>query len=305
MVAQPAVFAGLPREISASFLDADGPGRVSAHGSRIRRYRTIWISDVHLGTRGCKAEFLLDFLKWTDAETIYLVGDIVDGWSLKKSWYWPQTHNDVVQKVLRKVRKGTRVIYLPGNHDEWLRDYVRLQFGGVEVVEDAVHVTADGRSFLVLHGDAFDVVVKHARWLALLGDTAYDLALFVNRHFNALRRRLGYQYWSLSGYLKRRVKNAMSYIGSFAEAVAEEARRRGADGVVCGHIHHAEMRDVGGVVYCNDGDWVESCTALVEHFDGRLELVDWIASSGLDAYAAVALAPISAAAERALAEADP
>jgi UDP-2,3-diacylglucosamine pyrophosphatase LpxH len=306
MTAQPAVFAGFSREISESLHDAGEAKTTTSHRLRVREYRTIWISDVHLGTRGCKAEILLDFLKWTEAETIYLVGDIVDGWRLKKSWYWPQTHNDVVQKVLRKVRKGTRVVYVPGNHDEWLRDYVRLQFGGVEVVEDAVHVTADGRNLLVLHGDAFDVVVKHARWLALLGDTAYDLALYVNRHFNTLRRRLGYQYWSLSGYLKRRVKNAMSYIGSFAEAVAEEARRRGVDGVVCGHVHHAEMRDLGGVIYCNDGDWVESCTALVEHFDGRLELVDWIAACGHDAYVAAALAPIpAAAAERALAELDP
>src|SRR5271169_6839158 len=173
-------------------------------------YRTIWISDLHLGTRGCKAEFLLDFLRDTEAETIYLVGDIIDGWRLKKSWYWPQAHNDVIQKVLRKVRKGTRVIYVPGNHDEWLRDFTQLQF---------------------------DAVVMHARWLALLGDGAYTAALWVNRHFNTMRRRLGYPYWSLSAYLKRRVKNAVQYITSFGEAVADEARRRGVEGVVCGHIH--------------------------------------------------------------------
>jgi UDP-2,3-diacylglucosamine pyrophosphatase LpxH len=245
-------------------------------------YRTIWISDVHLGTRGCKAEFLLDFLRYTEADTIYLVGDIIDGWRLKKSWYWPQTHNDVVQKVLRKVRKGTRVVYVPGNHDEWLRDYTRLQFGGVEVVEEAIHVTADGRRLLVLHGDAFDAIVKHARWLAMLGDGAYDAALWLNRHLNTVRRRLGYQYWSLSAYLKRRVKNAMQYIGSYADAVAAEARRRGVDGIVCGHIHHAEMRELHGILYCNDGDWVESCTALVEHRDGRLELIDWVDRRALD-----------------------
>jgi UDP-2,3-diacylglucosamine pyrophosphatase LpxH len=253
-------------------------------GTKRCRYRTIWISDVHLGTRGCKAEFLLDFLRWTDAETIYLVGDIIDGWRLRKSWYWPQAHNDVVQKVLRKVRKGSRVVYVPGNHDEWLRDYTRLQFGGVEVVDEAIHVTADGRRLLVLHGDAFDAIVKHARWLAMLGDGAYDLALWLNRHFNTARRRLGYQYWSLSAYLKRRVKNAMQYIASFADAVAEEARRRGVDGIVCGHIHHAEMRDLRGILYCNDGDWVESCTALVEHHDGRLELVDWIEHRAFDRF---------------------
>jgi UDP-2,3-diacylglucosamine pyrophosphatase LpxH len=256
--------------------------------SRGRRYRTIWISDLHLGTRGCKVEFLLDFLRYTEAETIYLVGDIIDGWRLKKSWYWPQSHNDVVQKVLRKVRKGTRVVYIPGNHDEWLRGYTELQFGGVEVVEEAVHVTADGRRLLVLHGDAFDAVVTHARWLALLGDGAYDLALWLNRHFNTARRRLGFPYWSLSAYLKGRVKNAMEYIAGFGDAVAGEAHRRGVDGVVCGHIHHAEIRDLRGILYCNDGDWVESCTALVEHADGRLELIDWAKE-----WAAVPLPPAS------------
>jgi UDP-2,3-diacylglucosamine pyrophosphatase LpxH len=255
---------------------------------RGRRYRTIWISDLHLGTRGCKVEFLLDFLRYTEAETIYLVGDIIDGWRLKKSWYWPQTHNDVVQKVLRKVRKGTRVVYIPGNHDEWLRDYTELQFGGVEVVEEAVHVTADGRRLLVMHGDAFDAVVTHARWLALLGDGAYEMALWLNRHFNTARRRLGFPYWSLSAYLKGRVKNAMQYIVSFGDAVADEAYRRGVDGVVCGHIHHPEMRDLRGILYCNDGDWVESCTALVEHADGRLELIDWAKE-----WAAVPLLPAS------------
>jgi UDP-2,3-diacylglucosamine pyrophosphatase LpxH len=252
------------------------------HLTSMRDYRTIWISDLHLGTRGCKAEFLLDFLRYTEAETIYLVGDIIDGWRLKKSWYWPQEHNDVIQKVLRKVRKGTRVIYVPGNHDEWLRDFTQLQFGGVEVVEDAIHVTADGRRLLVIHGDAFDAVVMHARWLALLGDGAYTATLWLNRYFNTARRRLGYPYWSLSAYLKRRVKNAMQYIGSFADAVVDEARRRGVEGVVCGHIHHAELREIGGILYCNSGDWVESCTALVEHFDGRLELIDWVDRWALD-----------------------
>jgi len=245
-------------------------------------YRTIWISDVHLGTRGCKVEFLLDFLRFTEAETVYLVGDIIDCWRLKKSWYWPQTHNDVIQKLLRKVRKGTRVVYVPGNHDEWLRDFTQLQFGGVEVLDHAIHVTADGRRMLVMHGDAFDAVVMHARWLALLGDGAYTVALWLNRHFNTARRRLGYPYWSLSAYLKRRVKNAMQYIASFADAVANEARRHGVEGVVCGHIHHAEMRQIGDILYCNSGDWVESCTALVEHFDGRLEVIDWIELWSLD-----------------------
>ena len=264
---------------------------------RMHAYRTIWISDLHLGTRGCKAEFLLDFLRDTEAETIYLVGDIIDGWRLKKSWYWPQTHNDVIQKILRKVRKGTRVIYVPGNHDEWLRDFTQLQFGGVEVMEDAIHVTADGRRLLVVHGDVFDAVVMHARWLALLGDGAYTATLWLNRHFNMVRRRLGYPYWSLSAYLKRRVKNAVQYITSFGEAVADEARRRGVEGVVCGHIHHAELREIGDILYCNSGDWVESCTALVEHFDGRLEILHWIDSWRLDASPIDVMAPIEEKAE--------
>jgi UDP-2,3-diacylglucosamine pyrophosphatase LpxH len=255
------------------------------------RYRTIWISDVHLGTRGCKADYLLDFLRRTEAATIYLVGDIVDGWRLKKSWYWPQTHNDVVQKLLRKVRKGTRVIYLPGNHDEWLRDYTRLHFGGVEVMDEFVHITADGRRLLVMHGDAFDAVVKHARWLAVLGDHAYTVALWFNHHLNRVRRAFGYQYWSLSAYLKLRVKNAVQYIGSFADALSAEARSRGLDGVVCGHIHHAEIRDLGGVLYCNDGDWVESCTALVEHFDGKLEILHWARRYLLDPLPPEAVVP--------------
>jgi UDP-2,3-diacylglucosamine pyrophosphatase LpxH len=221
---------------------------------------------------------LLDFLRYNDARTIYLVGDIVDGWRLRKSWYWPQAHNDVVQKLLRKVRHGTRVIYVPGNHDEWLRDYVSLRFGGVEMAEEVVHVTADGRRLLVIHGDSYDLIVQNARWLALLGDGAYTLALWINNHFNKIRHLLGYEYWSLSAFLKLRVKNAVQYIGSFADALANEARSRDLDGVVCGHIHHAEIRD-GGILYCNDGDWVESCTALVENFDGRLAIVTWAESS--------------------------
>jgi UDP-2,3-diacylglucosamine pyrophosphatase LpxH len=241
----------------------------------VSHYRTIWISDIHLGTRGCSADALLDFLKFTDSEYLYLVGDIIDGWRLRKSWYWAQSHNDVIQKVLRKARKGTKVIYVPGNHDEVLRDYVDLQFGGITVVDDAIHITADGRRLLVLHGDAYDGVVRHARWLAVLGDWAYNLMLAINHWFNVARRRLGYPYWSLSAWLKGKVKNAVEYVSRFETAVAEAAAKRGVDGVVCGHIHKAEIRDMAGVLYCNDGDWVESCTALVEHFDGRLEIVRW------------------------------
>jgi UDP-2,3-diacylglucosamine pyrophosphatase LpxH len=242
-----------------------------------RRYRAIFISDIHLGTRGCRAEHLLDFLRYTESDYLYLVGDIIDCWRLRRSWFWPQAHNDVVQKILRKARKGTRVIYVPGNHDEPLRSYLELQFGGIDVVGETVHVTADGRRFLVLHGDAFDAVVKYARWLAVLGDHAYRAVMVLNYWFNLVRRWLGHPYWSLSAWLKHKVKDAVAYIGAFEQAVAEEAARRGVDGVICGHIHKAELRPIGPVLYANDGDWVESCTALVEHRDGRLEIIEWAA----------------------------
>ena len=239
------------------------------------RYRSLFLSDVHLGTKGCQADLLLDFLRYHDADTIYLVGDIVDGWRLRAGWYWPQTHNDVVQKLLRKARKGARIVYLPGNHDEFLRDYYGSHFGGIEVVETAIHEAADGKRYLVIHGDVFDVVVRHAKWLAFLGDGAYTAALGINTYLNWVRRKLGFPYWSLSQWAKLKVKNAVNFIGRFEEAVATEARRHKVDGVVCGHIHHAVMHDSFGVAYVNCGDWVESCTAIVEHQDGRFELVDW------------------------------
>ncbi len=239
------------------------------------RYRTVFVSDVHLGTRGCQAELLLDFIRHMECETLYLVGDIIDGWRLKSGWYWPQAHNDVVQKVLRLARKGVRVVYVPGNHDEFARDYCQMHFGGVELVMDAVHQTADGRRLLVVHGDHFDGVILYAKWLALLGDWAYAIVLWLNTWFNRVRRRLGFGYWSLSAFLKGKVKNAVQFIADFEAAVADEARRRGLDGVVCGHIHKADLRDVQGMLYANDGDWVESCTALVEHFDGQLEVIQW------------------------------
>jgi UDP-2,3-diacylglucosamine pyrophosphatase LpxH len=239
------------------------------------RVRTAWISDVHLGTPGCRADALLDFLKHVDCELLFLVGDIVDGWQLRRAWYWPQAHNDVVQKLLRKVRKGTRVIFVPGNHDEFARRYVGHEFGGIEVVEDWTHTTADGRRLWITHGDLFDGVIQCAKWLAYVGDSLYEFTLRLNRHVNSLRARLGLPYWSLSKYLKLKVKRAVSFISDFEVAVAREAHRRGVDGVVCGHIHHAEMRSIDGILYCNDGDWVESLTALVEHPDGRLEILDW------------------------------
>ncbi len=241
----------------------------------VTRYRSIWLSDIHLGTRGCQAELLLDFLKHNESDHLYLVGDIVDGWRLKKAWFWPQAHNDVVQKILRRARKGAKVFLIPGNHDEAFREFIGLQFGGVTILEDTVHITADGRRFLVIHGDQFDAVVRYAKWLAHVGDTAYVALLGINTVLNLIRRKLGFQYWSISAYLKHRTKKAVEYIGNYETALADEARRRHVDGVICGHIHHAEIRDMGGVLYCNDGDWVESCTALVEHETGELEIINW------------------------------
>jgi UDP-2,3-diacylglucosamine pyrophosphatase LpxH len=241
----------------------------------IRNYRAVFISDIHLGTKGCQAELLLDFIRHIECETLYLVGDIVDGWKLRSGWHWPQSHNDVVQKILRLARKGVNVIYVPGNHDDRVREFVGVHFGGVVVVRDAIHETADGKRFLVLHGDEFDGVVQHARWLAFVGDYAYRALIATNTLFNRIRRRMGFGYWSLSAFLKTRVKNALQFVENFEAAVADEARRRGVDGVICGHIHKAEMRDIDGITYINDGDWVESCSALVEHHDGTLEILHW------------------------------
>lgn len=260
-----------------------------------KRYRTIWISDVHLGTRGCKSELLLDFLGQHDCDNLYLIGDIIDGWRLSKNWYWPESHNAVVQKVLSKAREGTRVVYIPGNHDELARGYNGLQFGGVTLLNEAIHETADGKKLLLIHGDEFDGIVKYAKWLAFLGDAAYNFALWANNWFNVARRRMGYPYWSLSAYLKHKVKNAVEYMSNYESAVAEEARRRGVDGVVCGHIHHAEIRMIEGVLYCNDGDWVESCTAMVEHPDGKLEIVRWAEDSAIPVLVAATKAASKAA----------
>ena len=240
-----------------------------------RSVRTLFLSDIHLGTRGCQAEALLDFLKVYDAEEIYLIGDIVDGWRLRQSWHWPQKHNDVVQKLLRKVRKGTRVVYIPGNHDEFLRDYSGLTFGGVEIQEEAVHICANGQKILLLHGDKFDTVVRNVRWLALLGDHAYDFAIWLNNHISRFRRVMGLPYWSFSQWSKDKVKSAVSFVTAFEEAVVHDARKQGADIVICGHIHKAIIRHFDDITYINTGDWVESCTAVVEHFDGRLEICHW------------------------------
>jgi len=248
-----------------------------------QRFRTVWISDIHLGTPGCNAALLLDFLRSTDCDTLYLNGDIVDGWQLRKGWYWPQPHNEVVRCILKQAKNGTRVVYIPGNHDEAFRDYVGLSFGGIELLPEVIHETADGRRLLVLHGDVFDGVVLYARWLAFLGDSAYELLLKSNRIVNWVRRKFGLPYWSLAAFLKARVKNAVQFICRFEEAVAHAAQDRHVDGVVCGHIHSAEIRAFGDITYYNDGDWVESCTALVENFDGSMEILDWAAIKAAEA----------------------
>lgn len=241
--------------------------------SEMRYVRSLFISDIHLGTSGCNANILLEFLRRYEANTIYLVGDIIDGWRLSSGWYWPQSQNDVVQKLLRKVRKGARLIYLPGNHDEFLRDYVGLNFGNIDIVDRAIHVAADNKEYLVLHGDQFDVVVAHAKWLAHLGDWAYSFALWSNDIVNRVRRKLGLPYWSLSAWAKLKVKNAVNFIGQFENVLADEARKSSVNGIICGHIHHAADRNIDGIRYLNTGDWVESCTALVEDFDGTMRIV--------------------------------
>lgn len=243
-------------------------------------YRTVFISDTHLGLRAAKSEYLLDFLRHVECDTLYLVGDIIDGWKLKAGgWHWPATNNDIIRLVTKKATQGTRVVYVPGNHDEALREHLDVEIAGVSVMGEAVHQTADGRRFLVLHGDEFDGVVMHNKWLAHLGSWAYDVLLWLNRWFNLARRKLGFGYWSLSAYLKNQVKEAVKYIGNFEEAVVKAAREREVQGVICGHIHHAVISDFDGLVYANCGDWVESCTALAEDAEGRLQLIHWVEES--------------------------
>lgn len=241
-----------------------------------RTYRTIWISDIHLGSKGSQSEHLLEFLKYNDSEYLYLVGDIIDGWRLTKKWYWPQSHNDVIQKILRKARKGTKVFYIPGNHDEGSRSFIGLTFGDIKIRNQAFHLTAKEKKLWVVHGDMFDHVIQHARWLAYIGDSAYTFLLCINKWFNDLRRFFNLPYWSLSQYLKLKVKKAVSFINAFETLMVKEAHRRGCDGVVCGHIHKSELKEINNLIYANDGDWVESLTALVEHKDGELEIVNWV-----------------------------
>jgi UDP-2,3-diacylglucosamine pyrophosphatase LpxH len=251
------------------------PPEDASNAPPVQRYRAIFLSDIHLGTAGCKAEHLLDFLRHNESEDLFLVGDIIDGWALRSRFYWPQSHNDVIQKILRKARKGTRVIYVPGNHDEVARQFCGLKFGDVSICAESEYQLRDGRRLWVVHGDLADGVIRHAKWLAHLGDALYDWILWLNRHLNNLRARMGFGYWSLSQYLKYKVKNAVSFITDFEQVLVREARRRGYDGVICGHIHHAQIRTVDGALYVNDGDWVESLSALVETHEGELRIVVW------------------------------
>jgi UDP-2,3-diacylglucosamine pyrophosphatase LpxH len=240
-------------------------------------YRTCWISDVHLGTRGSRAGALLEFLRDMECETLYLVGDLLDIWALRRSIYWPQDHNDVIQKLLRKGRKGTQIIYIPGNHDEFLSGF-HGDYASVTVRKNAIHLTADGRRLLVMHGHELDNVVQNMRWLAHLGDIGYVLLMRCNGVVNFFRHLMGYGHWSLSAYVKAEVKNVVNFIGKFEESIVRYASDHKVEGVLCGHIHTAAAREVGGVMYYNCGDWVESCTAMVEHFDGRMELLRFNAS---------------------------
>ncbi len=244
-----------------------------------RQFRALFISDLHLGASACQAEAFLDFLRFYDADTIYLAGDIIDFWSVKRRPLWLQSHNDVLQKLLRKARKGTRIVFIPGNHDEGVRGYCGMTFGAIEIHHDIVHETANGGRFLVMHGDEFDVIVRYAKWLAFLGDRSYEFALWCNHPLNHVRRWCGFGYWSLSNYLKLRVKTAVNFIGEFEQAISVEAKRRNVDGVICGHIHHIADRMVDGVRYLNCGDWVESCTAIAEDFDGKFSHICWLPGS--------------------------
>ena len=250
----------------------------AAHPER-KHLRSIWISDVHLGTRGSKAEFLCEFLKYHDCDTLYLVGDIIDGWQMKGKTYWPQAHVNVIRRVLTRAKRGTNVVYVTGNHDEFLRRYSGMSFGNVHLVDEYVHVTPKGERFWVIHGDAFDSIVCNKKWLAMLGDVAYETLLKANTVFNRMRKLFGMRYWSLSAYVKFKVKRAVAFIDDFETTLARECQKRGYQGVVCGHIHHPELTMIDGIRYGNSGDWVESCSALVEEADGTLKIIQWLPTS--------------------------
>lgn len=245
-----------------------------------QRFRTLFLSDLHLGTRGCQVRPLLNFLRNHDAETIYLVGDIIDGWRLQARWFWPESHNDVLRCLMAKAKRGTRLVYVPGNHDEFARAYCGGESSGdLEFANETIHEAADGKRYLILHGDVFDPVQSKARWLAFLGDNAYVAALGINIVLNRIGRTLGLPYWSFSNWAKLRVKSAVNFIGHYEETVATAAREHNVDGVVCGHIHRAAIHEDFGIIYVNCGDWVESCTAIAEHHDGRFELLNSVDAS--------------------------
>jgi UDP-2,3-diacylglucosamine pyrophosphatase LpxH len=245
----------------------------------MKKYRSILISDVHLGTKSCKAEHLNDFLKHNTAETLYLVGDIIDGWKVSQnSWRWNKQQSKVIERLMKiSHAPGCKVIYIPGNHDEFLRPMLghNLVLHGLELHNQFTHVGVDGKRYLVTHGDLFDGITRLAPWISFLGDKTYDVLLGLNNWVNHGRRALGFGYWSLSKYLKHKVKKAIDFIFQFEINLADYCKRKGYDGVICGHIHHAEIKEVNGVIYMNDGDWVESCTALVEHHDGVFAIVTW------------------------------
>jgi UDP-2,3-diacylglucosamine pyrophosphatase LpxH len=243
-----------------------------------KTYRSIFVSDVHLGTKDCKAEQLNNFLKHNSCDTLYLVGDIIDAWKIQQNkWRWKQSHTNVVRRILGHAKRGTRVVFIAGNHDEFLRPMIPygFSFGLIEIVNQTEHIGADGKHYLVTHGDLFDGITRLAPWIAFLGDKAYDIILTLNNKFNWIRRRMGFGYFSLSQFLKHKVKKAVDFIFKFEENLANYCKKRGFDGVICGHIHHAEIKEINGVAYMNDGDWVESCTALVEHWNGKWEIITW------------------------------
>ena len=260
----------------------------------VSSYRTIWISDLHLGSTQCQADVLLDFLKYNESEKLYLVGDIIDFWALSKKMYWPQQHNTVIQKVLRKARHGTQVIYVPGNHDENVRDYDGYVFGDITVKVTDIHITASGKKFLIVHGDEYDTIAKYHKWIAKLGSKGYDFLIELNRVLRFFRRILGIQsHFSLAAYIKFKVKNIVQFISDYEESIVTTLSNEGLDGVICGHIHHAEIKDIGGFLYVNTGDFVESCTAIVEHFNGALELVNWQKAEPANSYGVLEANPNS------------
>ena len=249
--------------------------RDEVHDREPIRYRSVFISDVHLGTRMSQADELLSFMKTFECDNLYLVGDIVDGWAMNSGFYWPQSHNDVVQKILRRARKGTNVVYVPGNHDEFLRGFCDNSFGSITLTDQMIHVGLDGKKYLVIHGDQFDVVINHAKWLSHLGSWAYDVSIVFNVLVNRIRTKLNLRPWSLSAWLKYKVKKAVNFIGSYEKTLSEYAGNLRVDGIICGHIHHANHRDVMGTAYLNCGDWVETCSAVVENLDGTFEVIHW------------------------------